>query len=263
MKIFSLFLFSALFVSSAFAQGNVKNVVFVHGAFADGSSWSKVISLLQKQGINAIAVQNPLSSLQDDVAAADRTINMLEGNTLLVGHSWGGTVITEAGDNEKVAGLVYVAALAPEMGQSTNESMNGFAKTPGLQALKPDAGSGYAWLTQDNFNTNFGQDVAAADQKILFATQGPMAMKAFDEKITVASYKNKPSWFIVTENDRMVGTDLQKAEAKRMNSQVTTVKSGHLPMIVKPQEVVNVITAALKRLNEQTIAPVKQAEEEI
>lgn len=263
MKFMTTVFASMLLSASAFAAGNVKNVVFVHGAFADGSSWSKVITLLQKQGINAVAVQNPLSSLSDDVAAADRTINMLDGNTLLVGHSWGGTVITEAGDNEKVSGLLYVSALVPEMGKSTNDVMKPFPKSPGISALKPDEASGYAWLTDDNFKTNFAQDASAAEQKVMCAAQGPMAMKAFDDKITVASYTDKPSWFIVTENDRMVGTDLQRAEAKRIGAEVTSIKSSHVPMVSHPEEVASVIITAVKRLNDQNAAPAIQAEEAV
>lgn len=256
----SFVLTSFCFVASAIGAENVKNVVLVHGAFADGSSYSKIIPLLQKQGLNVVAVQNPLTSLSEDVAATDRTLNMLEGNSLLVGHSWGGAVITEASDSSKVSGLLYIAAFAPDKGKSANESVSEFPKTAGLMEVKPDS-SGFAWLTQENLNTNFAQDVSADEQKVMFATQGPVMARNFDEKITTALSKDKPSWFIVASEDRMIQPDSQRAAAKRIGAQITEIKSSHVPMISKPQEVANVILAAVKRLNEELPAPVKQAEE--
>jgi pimeloyl-ACP methyl ester carboxylesterase len=181
----------------------VKNVVLVHGAFADGSSWAKVIPALQARGLRVIAVQNPLTSLADDVAAARRAIDMMDGPVLMVGHSWGGVVITEAGNDPKVAGLLYVAALAPGDGQSVADAVQGTPPAPGNAEYRVDA-SGFQSLTAKGIDQFFAQDVPAAERKIIFATQGPWAKTAPTEKVSKAAWKNKPSWSIIAGADRMI-----------------------------------------------------------
>ncbi len=150
-----------------------ETVVLVHGAFADGSSWDKVIPLLQAKGFKVIAVQNPLTSLADDVAAAKRVIDAQAGPVVLVGHSWGGTVITEAGSSDKVAALVYVAAFAPDAGESTNDLGKGGPPPPGAASIRPDS-SGFLYLTPEGVAKNFAQDLPAEQTRLRAATQGPV-----------------------------------------------------------------------------------------
>ncbi len=220
-----------------------KTVVLVHGAFADGSSWEKVIPLLQAKGLRVVAVQNPLTSLADDVAAAKRVIAAQPGPVVLVGHSWGGTVITEAGTDEKVAALVYVAAFAPDVGQTTNDLGKNAPPPPGSTTQRPDS-SGFVYLTPEGVAKNFAQDLPASESKVMAVTQGPIAGKSFDEKVAHAAWKTKPSWFVVAENDRMIQPDLERAMAKKINAKVTSLPTSHVPMLSRPNEVAAVILAA-------------------
>ena len=160
--------------------------MLIHGAFADGSSWDKVIPFLQAKGFKVVAVQNPLTSLADDASAAQRAIDAQTGSVILVGHSWGGTVITQAGTSDKAKALVYVAAFAPSEGQTSGELGKDLPPGPGLENLKPDA-NGFMALTQESLTKNFAQDVSPAMTKIMFATQGPVVAKAFGEAVPVAS----------------------------------------------------------------------------
>jgi pimeloyl-ACP methyl ester carboxylesterase len=232
-----------LFAATVAAQTPQKTVVLVHGAFADGSSWEKVIPLLQAKGLKVIAVQNPLTSLADDVAAAKRVIDSQSGPVILVGHSWGGTVITEAGGNAKVAALVYVAAFAPDAGQSTSELGKDLPAPPGSSSIRPD-GSGYLYLTPEGVAKDFAQDLPPAQTKVMGATQGPVAAKSFDEKVTNAAWKSKPSWFIVAENDRMIQPDLERAMAKKINAKTTSLPASHAAMLSRPNDVAAVILEA-------------------
>jgi pimeloyl-ACP methyl ester carboxylesterase len=238
----------------------INTVVFVHGAFADGSAWNKVIPALQKQGMNVVSVQNPLTSLADDTAATKRAIEAQSGRVLLVGHSWGGAVISEAGNNEKVAGLVYVAAFAPGDGQSATESTKAFPPSPGIQKLKPDA-TGYVALSAEMMKADFAQDLPKTETDLMAATQGPIMGKCFDEKITTAAWKTKPNWFIVANKDRMIHPEAQKAFAKIMNATTTELATSHVPMASKPNEVVKVITGAIKKLNDEITQPKSAAAE--
>ena len=221
-------------------------VVLVHGAFADGSSWEKVIPLLQAKGLKVVAVQNPLTSLADDVAAARRVIDAQSGNVVLVGHSWGGTVITEAGTSDKVKALVYVAAFAPSEGQASGELGKGYAVPPGIATLQADAG-GFLWLPTASVAANFAQDVPPATAALIAATQGPIAAKAFADKTTVAAWKNKANYYIAASEDRMIAPALQQAFAKKINATTITLKASHVPMVSQPQKVAEVIIAAAQR----------------
>jgi pimeloyl-ACP methyl ester carboxylesterase len=221
-------------------------VVLVHGAFADGSSWEKVIPLLQAKGLKVVAVQNPLTSLADDVAAAKRVIDAQTGKVVLVGHSWGGTVITEAGTSDKVKALVYVAAFAPSEGQATSELGKDYAVPPGIATLQADAG-GFLWLPAASVAANFAQDVPPATAALIAATQGPIAAQAFADKTTVAAWKNKANYYIAAADDRMIDPALQRAFAAKIKATTITVKSSHVPMVSQPQKVADVIIAAAQR----------------
>jgi pimeloyl-ACP methyl ester carboxylesterase len=231
----------------------VKNVVLVHGASADGSSWAKVIPLLQAQGLHVISVQNPLSSLADDVAATKRAIAQLNGPVLLVGHSWAGVVITEAGNDPRVAGLMYLSAIAPDAGQSLSDVVKGTPPSPGPAEYKPDA-SGFLILSPKGFAEDFAQDLTPTEIKVMVATQGGWAKQCLDEKVTQAAWRNRPSWFIVAGEDRMILPSLERAEAKRMNATTLVLKSSHVSMVSHPKEVASFIIAATKKLSVQPLS---------
>jgi pimeloyl-ACP methyl ester carboxylesterase len=232
--------------TTAAAAANNTTVVLVHGAFADGSSWEKVIPLLQAKGLKVVAVQNPLTSLADDVAATKRVVDAQTGKVVLVGHSWGGTVITEAGTSDKVKALVYVAAFAPSEGQSTAELGKDYAVPPGIATLQADAG-GFLWLPTASVAANFAQDVAPATAALIAATQGPINAQAFADKTTVAAWKNKANYYIASSEDRMIDPALQQAFAKKIGATTTTLKASHVSMVSQPQKVADVIIAAAQR----------------
>lgn len=232
-------------VSPVEAQTSIpkKTVVLVHGAFADGSSWEKVIPLLQAKGFNVVAVQNPLTSLADDVAATKRAIEAAPGQVILVGHSWGGSVITQAGTHEKVSSLVYVAAFAPSKDQSTNDLSKDYPKPEWFKSLRVDSG-GFLTLSPEAISNFFAQDLSAAETSIMAVTQVPIFAHAFEDKITETAWSSKPSWYIVAANDRIIGADLEKLMAKKIGATTTILQTSHVPMLSKPQEVAEVIVAA-------------------
>lgn len=224
----------------------IKNIVLVHGTWADGSSWSKVIPLLEAKGFNVLAVQNPLTSLGDDVAATKRAIELQSGPVLLVGHSWGGMVITEAGNHDKVAGLVYVAAAAPDEGQSFLELVQTAPATPGNDQIRPDA-YGFVSMSPKGIFEDFAQDLLKSEQQLILATQGPQAFSALQEKITKAAWKAKPSWYIVATNDRMINPDLERTLAKKLNATTLELPTSHVAMLAQPAKVASfIIEAAAK-----------------
>lgn len=221
-------------------------VVLVHGAFADGSSWNQVIPLLRAKGYKVVAVQNPLSSLADDVAATQRVIDAQSGKVVLVGHSWGGTVITQAGTSDKVKALVYVAAFAPSEGEATADLGKDYAVPPGIATLQADAG-GYLWLPADSVARNFAPDVPPATAALIAATQGPISAKAFADTTSVAAWKTKPNYYIAAADDRMIAPALQQAFARKINATTVTLKTSHVPMVSQPAKVAEVIIAAAQR----------------
>jgi pimeloyl-ACP methyl ester carboxylesterase len=221
-----------------------KTIVLVHGAFADGSSWDKVIPALQTAGYNVVAVHEPLSSLADDVAATKRVIDAQPGPVLLVGHSYGGVVITEAGNSDKVSGLVYVAAFAPDAGESVQDLGAGKPAPEWTKKLIADP-AGFLTLPGDVVSKDFAQDVSAADAKLITAKQGPIAAKAFGDKVKTPAWKTKPSWFVRAEADHMIDPAGQELMAKRAGSKLTSVKgASHVVMWSKPKDVIAVILAA-------------------
>ncbi|GGY97408.1 alpha/beta fold hydrolase [Pseudoduganella plicata] len=220
------------------------SVVIVHGAFADGSDWARVIPLLQAKGVKVTAVQNPLTSLADDVAATRRAIDSQPGKVVLVGHSWGGTVITEAGQHDKVGSLVYVAAFAPEAGKSTAETGEGYPAAPGSKRFVADR-EGYLTLPEAAMREDFAQDVPAVQAAVMTATQGPIQSKAFADKVTVAAWKTRASWFIVSNRDRMIDPGLQRAMAKKIGARTTELAASHVPQQSRPADVAKVILDAV------------------
>jgi pimeloyl-ACP methyl ester carboxylesterase len=228
-------------------------VVLVHGAFADGSSWKKVIPLLEAKGIKAIAVQNPLTSLQDDVAAARRIIDAQPGPVILVGHSWGGTVITQAGNDDKVKALVYVAAFAPSVGASSLDDVKAFPASPGLShpVASPD---GFLTLSQQTIAADFAQDVPQKEALLIAATQGPVRAANFNEKVSVAAWNSKPAWYIVSETDRMIDPDAQRALATKINARTTSLLSSHVPMLSRADDVALVIEDAVRAVAQTPVA---------
>ena len=228
-------------VTSAAAQN--PTIVLVHGAFADGSSWQKVIPLLRARGFQVVAVQNPLSSLADDVDATRRAIDAAHGPVVLVGHSWGGVVITEAGNDPKVSSLVYVAAFAPDDGQSIATMTAGAAPPAYAPYLRKDSG-GYLTLTEEGVKKDFAQDLPPAEAELVAITQGPWAAECIDATISHAAWHDKPVVDVVTENDRMIPPSLQEEMATAMKAKVVKVASSHVAMLSHPKAVADAIIAA-------------------
>ncbi len=221
----------------------VHNIVLVHGAWADGSSWAKLIPLLQAKGFHVVAVQNPLNSLADDTATTKRAIALMDGPVLLVGHSYGGAVITEAGADPKVAGLVYVAAFAPDEGEVVGELGKEFPPPPGVGELRPDA-AGYLSITPKGIEEDFAPDLSPAERKVMIATQGPTNGACFGTKITNPAWRSKPTWYVIASNDRMIPPDLERKFAKAMNAKTLTLPSSHVPMLSHPEEVARFVAEA-------------------
>ena len=234
-------------------QPAVKNIVLVHGAFADGTSWSKVIPILEARGFHTVAVQNPLTSLSDDVNATRRIIAMQDGPVILVGHSWGGAVITEAGDDPKVAGLVYVAAWMPEVGQSANQTSEPFGPTPVLKQIKVDA-QHFALLSEEGVVDDFAGGLPMSERKLVLAVQGQTYGPMFDEKLTHAAWKTKPSWHVIATQDRTLSPEMEKADAKKSNGVAISVPTCHVAMLQEPQKVADVIIEAAKGASKATAA---------
>ena len=223
----------------------VKNIVLVHGAFADGSSWSKVIPILEQMGYNAVAVQNPLLSLADEVAFTKRIIGLQDGPVILVGHSWGGTVITEAGDDSKVAGLVYVTAYAPEAGQSANDASGPFGWTEGQKQIRVDSEK-FATVTSEGMLERIAEGLPLADRKVFFAVQGQSYGPMFDEKLTVAAWKTKPTWAVISTKDQMLPPAMELASSKTIGAVTTTISTCHMSILEAPDIVAAVIDEAAK-----------------
>jgi len=204
-----------------------------------------VIPLLEKAGLNVVAVQNPLTSFADDVAATKRAIALQDGPVILVGHSWGGVVITEAGADPKVAGLVYVAAFAPEAGVPVGELGKDFPPPPGAAEIRPDA-AGYLTLTTKGVMEFFAGDLPLAQRKLIAATQGQTNSTVFGAKVANAAWKTKPSWYVVAANDKMIQPDLERQFAKNIKAKTITVPSSHVAMLSHPNEVAKLIIEAAK-----------------
>jgi pimeloyl-ACP methyl ester carboxylesterase len=223
---------------------NTANIVLVHGFWADGSSWNKVIPILENAGHKVIAVQLPLHSLADDVATTKRAVEQLGGPTILVGHSYGGIVITNAGyNNPNVKGLVYVAAFAPNEGQSLGDFFD-VSKLP-KDFLKTDSG-GFAYINPDLFHDMFAQDVDLAQADIMATTQKPPSLAILPEKSGPPAWKQLPTWYEVSGNDRMIPPDVERMFAKQINATTITVNASHVPFISHPDQIAGLILNATK-----------------
>ncbi|WP_231993254.1 alpha/beta fold hydrolase [Mitsuaria sp. 7] len=220
----------------------VHNVVLVHGFYADGSSWGKVIPLLQAQGLHVTSVQNPLTSLQDDVDAVKRALAQQDGPALLVGHSWGGMVISEAGMDAKVSGLVFVSARAPDAGEDWAALARKFPAKPASAGLKWNGDWGA--LSQESFVKYFVGDLPETEALSYYAVQQPIGRAATNSTTTVAAWRVKPSWFIVPKQDQTLNPDVQRFVARRMGAATIEVDCGHVPMLSQPQAVADLIVKA-------------------
>jgi len=226
------------------AATNATNIVLVHGLWADGSSWSKVIPILQNAGHKVIAVQLAAHSLADDVATVKRAIDLVGGPTILVGHSYGGFVITNAGYNNKnVKGLVYVAAFAPDEGESTGNFVDVKKLPPGL--LVPDSG-GFVYLNPKMFHGAFVQDANATEAEIMAAVQKPAHLSLLTEPSGPPAWKQLPSWFQVSEADHIIPPDAERMFAKRMNATTISLNSSHASLVTHPNEIAELILNATK-----------------
>jgi pimeloyl-ACP methyl ester carboxylesterase len=241
---------STFATTASHAQDTTPSVVIVHGAFADGSDWAKVVPRLQAEGVTVTIVQNPLTSLADDVAATRRALSNQQGKVVLVGHSWGGTVITEAGSDKKVSALVYVAAFAPEAGQTSGEQGKGAPTPPGISQIKADS-NGFLYMSPEGMTKDFAQDLSAAQTAVMTATQGPIKASAFEDKTTVAAWKTKPSWYVLATEDRMIHPDVQRSAAKRIGANLAELRTSHVPQQSQPDAVAEVILKAVRSVGEQ------------
>ncbi len=226
------------------APPTVRNVVLVHGAFADGSGWRGVYDELTARGYRVSIVQNPLTSLADDVAATQRVVQRQDGPVILVGHSYGGTVITQAGSDPKVAGLVYISALAPDAGESTGDQ---FAEIPAPPefVIEPQA-DGFGFVNLAKFKSGFAGDVSDADAAFLRDSQVPIAMAAFGDKVGQAAWRTKPSWFVIATEDRAIDPKLLRKTASRIGAVATEVKGSHVIFLSQPKAISDVIDRAAR-----------------
>jgi pimeloyl-ACP methyl ester carboxylesterase len=237
-----LSIFSAGF-GKAQAGTNVRTVILVHGAWADGSSWSRVIRLLQARGLHVVAVQLPLTSLASDAAVTRRAIAAADGPVLLVAHSYGGGVITEVGDDPKVVGLVYVAASAPDVGQSFADILK--PCPPALALSQAQLIAGFYHLNQKGMVDDVAPDLPVAFAKELASEQGPLSSAAFTDRVRHAAWRSKPTWYIVAANDRTVPAALERALAQRMHATTISLQSSHMVILSHAAEVSRFIGSAL------------------
>jgi len=222
----------------------IKNVVLVHGAFADGSGWRGVYDRLTSRGYRVSVVQNPLTSLADDVAATRRVLDQQDGPTILVGHSWGGTVITEAGIHPKVAGLVYVSALSPDAGETTAQQYEGFAATPEFVI---DVGEdGYGFVNPDKFKAGFAHDASDADAAFMRDSQVPINMSVFATVLENAAWRSKPSWAVIATEDKAFDLAMLRHMAKRIGATIVEVPASHAVYMTQPDVVADTIHSAAR-----------------
>jgi len=232
------------------ADEGIQNVVLVHGAFADGSGWRGVYNELTTQGYRVTIVQIPLTSLEDDIAATTRALDLQDGPSILVGHSWGGTVITEAGAHAKVAGLVYVSALAPDSGETTAQQYDGFAPTPDFVIDVGDDGFGY--LNAEKFKIGFAADLSDADAAFLRDSQVPINMSVFGTPVQNAAWHDKPSWAVIGTEDHAFDQAMLQHMAERIGARITNVPASHALYVSQAGVIADVIVTAA----ENAVVPV-------
>ncbi|USI73454.1 alpha/beta fold hydrolase [Sphingomonas morindae] len=222
-----------------------RNIVLVHGAFADQTSWNKVALRLRRKGYRVTLVANPLTSLADDVAATRKALAAQNGPTVLVGHSWGGVVIGEAGDDPKVSALVYIAAYAPDRGESLEALSKGAPPTPGQKTLRPDA-RGYLAIDPAALPRVFAGDLPVREGEALAAHQMPLNGAVFGSEARIAAWHDKPSFYAISANDQMIAPEAEAWFAKRMNAQTVTLPSSHASPVSHPAEVADLIERAAR-----------------
>jgi pimeloyl-ACP methyl ester carboxylesterase len=222
-----------------------RNVVLVHGLFADGSSWSEVIPRLQRAGLNVTSVQNPLTTLPEAVASAQRVLSRQDGPTVLAGHSFSGMIVTEAGVHPNVSALVYVAARAPDAGEDYAALAKTYPTAPAAAGILFDGDEGR--LSEEAFLRDFAGDLPEAQAKVLYAVQEPFHKALLGGKTTQAAWRSKPSYYAVSTQDRTIDPDLQRFMAKRMGARTIEVKAGHLSLISHPDEIAQLILEAAGR----------------
>src|SRR5882672_3113322 len=225
----------------------VKTIVLVHGGFVDGSGWGEVYKILKKDGYNVSIVQNPTLSLADDVAVTKRVLATQSGPVILVGHSYGGAVITEAGNDPKVAGLVYITAFAPDKGESVASLIQNPPPGAPVPPILPPQ-DGFLFLDKAKFPASFAADVSPETAMFMADAQVPWGLEALQGAITVPAWKSKPSWYLVTTDDRMIPPDAQRAMSKRAGATVIEVKGSHAIYVSQPEAVASLIEQAAKSL---------------
>jgi pimeloyl-ACP methyl ester carboxylesterase len=229
-------------IAEASAPIKARNVVLVHGLFADGSSWSAVIARLQRAGMNVTSVQNPLTTLPDAVASAERVLNRQDGPTVLAGHSFSGMIVTEAGAHPNVSAVVYVAARAPDAGEDYSVLAKRFPTPPASAGIVFDGDEGR--LTEEAFLRDFAGDVPEAQAKVLYAAQEPFQKSLLSGKTTRAAWRMKPSFYAVSTEDRTINPDLERFMAKRMGAKTVEVKASHVSLISQPDVIATLILEA-------------------
>jgi len=229
-------------VNQANAQ-SVKNVVLVHGAFADGSGYKALYAVLTKKGYHVTVVQNPLTSLEDDVKATQVALDKQDGPAILVGHSWGGAVITEAGNHAKVAALVYIAAFQPDNGESALQWLQTAPPAPENGVLPPDD-KGIVYYDKAKYHAGFCADISKEEADFMYVSQGAFYAKGFVTPITHAAWRDKPAYALVATEDKSIAPEIQRAMYKRSNTKVTDVKGSHVIFMSQPEKVAAVVIQA-------------------
>jgi pimeloyl-ACP methyl ester carboxylesterase len=229
-------------------MAELPNIVLVHGAWADGSCWSDVIQRLQADGYKVTAPQLPETSLADDVEKVRRVLSRQDGPTVLVGHSYGGQVITSLGtDAPNVVALVYIAAFGLDEGESIGALLQQGPPTPGVANIDVDS-AGFAWIPEDDFLNHFAGDIEPVKAKVMYAVQQPLTMSTFDDVMGTPAWKSLPSWYLVAQNDEVIPPDGERQFAERMGADTVEVASGHCAMVSHPEETYERIVAAANSL---------------
>src|SRR5262252_1886500 len=254
MKYLTFFLLAGTFLSNPTSNAQTAKstsmkptIIFVHGLWADGSCWNKVITALLEQGFKVVSVQNPTTTLEDDVAATKRAIKLAGGDVILVGHSWGGFVITESGDDPHVKALVYVAAYAPDEGETVPSVTKKAADTQLTNFVK--ATDGFLTLSKDGVTKAFANGLPADEQNMIFCVQQPASPNVFKGVISHVAWKQKPSWYIVAADDHTINPDLERLMAQRAKAKTTVVESPHVAILARPKEVLAVILEAVQTVS--------------
>jgi pimeloyl-ACP methyl ester carboxylesterase len=225
-------------------SSEVKNIVLVHGAFADGSGWRGVYDILKSKGYKVSVVGNPNTGLEDDVEATNRVLNRQDGPSILVGHSYGGAIITAAGVSPKVAGLVYVSAFAPDEGEALGGLLGSYPHDPESGILPPDGD--FVWYDLDKYHSGFCADIPKADAEFMADSQVPVALSAFTYIFKTPAWKTKPTWYMVATQDHSIPPDLERFMGKRTGGTVSEIVGSHLIFISHPEKVAAVIETAAK-----------------